>query len=215
MAAWFVNVLRPSAVERDALIRFLVLLFLTAPLLAGSVQAQEQTDPQVRFVLHFTKDVRKNWFGAGWIIGNVRERASNNLNVIAGIGYRRSKWWLETMAQRQWGEGGEAWLLDWRSVIQPHNRLVIYLEGAPFLDRRAFYNMATVDYRVWNKLGLGVETENVHKLGKDSLAFGPRVSLSLARIAGGQTTAVLAYRFRSYSELNELRFYLILNRRFK
>lgn len=171
-------------------------------------------DLQTRLVFHPTVDLYGNWFAAGWGIGNFRTQTPNNVNLFGGIGYRGKNWWLEGMVQRQWSKPGDNLLLDFRFQKQFINRVSLYAEGAPFLNRRAFYEFVIVETPVWGKLRVGGETENVHRAGaKYSLAVGPRASYPLGNIGGFNVVASVAYRAQ-HPEPSALRFYLSFNRRF-
>lgn len=176
------------------------------------VSAQETTDFQNRTILHAQKDMSKSWFLAGWAIGNGQYYGTSNINLFGGIGYRNNNWWLESMIQRQWSETGRKLLWDNRFQWQ-NNKESLYLEAAPFLDRKAFYNMAIFERRAWRRFNIGAETENVHKPGKDSLGAGPRISMPLGSVGKLKVGAAIAYQLR-HNERNALRLYLVFNSRF-
>ncbi|MBI4087481.1 MAG: hypothetical protein HY434_01480 [Candidatus Liptonbacteria bacterium] len=185
-----------------------VLVFSTSRL-----EAQEITDWQNRTILHEQADVAQNWFLAGWVIGNAQVYGTDNINLFGGIGYRsdNKKWWLESMVQRQWSAKGEKILLDNRFQYQS-GRTSLYVEAAPFLDRRAMYDMVIVEEGVWRKVNIGAETENVHKGGLDSLGAGPRVSLPLGILGKFKVATAAAYQFRR-SEQNAFRVYVVFSHR--
>ncbi len=170
-------------------------------------------DLQSRLIVHPTADISEKWFLAGWGIGNLRVKTPSNANFFGGVGYRGSDWWIEGMIQRQWSRKGNSVLFDVRFQKQFGNRVSLYVEPAPFLNRRAFYNFTIVEYRAFGKLRLGGETENIHRAGADSLAFGPRVSYSLGTLAGFSVVASITYRMQR-PEPDALRVYLAFHRRF-
>lgn len=193
-------------------LRLLITLFAFV-VAASRLEAQEVTDWQNRTILHEQADVTQNWFLAGWVIGNAQAHGTDNINLFGGVGYRsgNKKWWLESMVQRQWSANGKKLLLDNRFQYQA-GRASLYVEVAPFLDRRATYDMVIFEHRSWRKLNLGAETENVHKRGADSLGAGPRASLPLGTFGKFKVATAAAYRLRS-SEQNEFRVYVVFNRR--
>lgn len=105
-------------------------------------------------------------------------------------------------------------MLDVRFQKQFRNRFTLYLEPAPFLSRRAFYNFTILEVRTKGKLALGFESENVHQPGRDSIGAGPRVSYAFPGWKGFTSVVAVAYQFRR-QEKDALRLYLMLNRRFK
>mgnify|MGYP001591282992 CR=1 FL=1 len=84
---------------------------------------------------------------------------------------------------------------------------------APFLDRRAVYEMVIIERNVWRRFNAGIETESVHRPGRDSVGIGPRVGATVGSVGKYRLATALAYRVRR-QENNELRLYLVLNRRF-
>ncbi|MEO8065867.1 MAG: hypothetical protein ABI643_03395 [Candidatus Doudnabacteria bacterium] len=184
------------------------LLFCAIPCFA------QDTDPQTRLVLHTTADLSTNWFVTNWIIGNIKADNPNNINIFPGIGYRGGKWWFEAMVQRQWSKPGNSWALDFRYAIEFPNRVELYVESAPLLSIAGEYEFVFVNFPVWKRLGIGAETENVHKAGQDSIGAGPRMSLPLASIGEYKLALGATYQFR-YREADIPRLYIVLNRRFK
>jgi hypothetical protein len=167
-------------------------------------------DMQNRTITKFTADINKNWYGVQWLIVNAKLETPNNINSFTGVGYKRSTWWFETMAQRQWSSVGNQVLLDFRFQKQFKKHGSIYTEGAPFLNRKAFYNFVIYEHPIGKKFNIGVETENVLKPGRDSLGFGLRFSRPIGSIGKTKVSAVLSFRVRP-QEPDELRLYLIFN----
>ena len=169
----------------------------------------------------FLRVQERVFFGAGWVIGNGRFDGTHNVNLLAGIGYRQEttfdNWWLESMIQRQWSEKGSALLWDNRFQYGMDDVAFLYVEVAPFLDhknRGAVYDMVVFERMLWRKFNLRLETENVHKAGRDSLGAGPGVSWPCGSLGPVKVSGALAYQFRR-QESDALRFYLILNHRVK
>ena len=125
------------------------------------------------------------------------------------------------MIQRQWSESANGWrralLWDNRFQYSIDDIVSLYIEAAPFLDRKnrgAVYDMVVFERMLWRKLILRVETENVHKAGRDSLGVGPGVGWAFGSLGPVKVGGALVYQFRR-SESDALRFYLVFNRRVK
>ncbi len=191
-----------------------IVLTLSACFIPGRVLAQEVTDYQNRIILHEQADVSKNLFLAGWVIDNGQVYSTSNINLFGGLGYRRESWWIESMIQRQWSAGDAKLMLDNRFQAQLGPRRSLYVEVAPFLDRKAVYDMVVFEQNVWRGMNIGAETENVHRPGKDSLGAGPRVSVPVAQVSNFKMAIALAYQLRR-QETNALRFYVVFNHRDK
>lgn len=170
-------------------------------------------DWQSRNVVHLQIDLEKNWFISLWSITNLRTETPNTTNLFTGIGRRGRGWWLEGMVQRQWNPKGNQWMLDARFDKQS-GRWHLYAEASPFLTRKAFYEFVIVERRTWKGLALGVETENLHQAGRDTVQVGPRASRKLGRLAGFDVSLAGAVRFSLIGGHTEPRLYLIFNRRF-
>lgn len=171
-------------------------------------------DKQTRLIFHPTLDLSKHWFGTSWTIGNAKLDSANNLNQFVGIGYRRDKWWVEGMVQKQWSTSGNQLLLDFRFQTQVAKKWSVYIEVAPFLNRRAFYDFVIVERQIWRKLNVGGETENVHRPLRDSIGGGPRVSYPIGSVGKFKFTLALSYQMRP-NEKDALRLYVVVNRRLK
>ena len=189
-------------------------MFVIACLVPLRAESQEVTDYQNRIIFHEQVDINSNLFLAGWIIGNGQIYGTSNINLFGGLGYRGKTWWFESMIQRQWSAKDKKLLFNNRFQSQLSKKSSLYVEIAPFLDRKAVYDMVIFEQNVWRKFNIGAETENVHKIGRDSLGIGPRVSTPLAVFGNHKLSTALAYQFRR-QETNVLRFYVVLNRKDK
>ena len=187
--------------------------WLFVAVLFGSGTVAYAQDAQSRLIFHPTVTLNEHWFLTGWAIGNVQKHGSDNLNLFAGVGYKNPKWWLESMVQRHWNGTGNQVLLNFRFQVQASKRGTLYIEGAPFLTKRAFYDFVTFDYRILRKLNLGAETENVHRGGRDSLGVGPRISYPIASVGKTRLAAAFSYQFRR-EERDVARLYLIVHHQF-
>lgn len=190
------------------------IFLITLSSLVVSAWAEESV--QFRTVLHpryyiTGDDGGQGWFLTAWSITNSMSKTADNTNLFFGAGYSSRKWWLENMAQKQWNRAGASWWLDWRFAATPHSRISVYLEGAPRLGRKMFYEFMTLDFRVLGPVNIGAETENVHKPGKDVLGLGPRIAVPLPwKIAKAKPAIALSRQFRSGGP-NATRLYAIFH----
>ena len=188
--------------------RQLVFLFVLA--LPLSVGAQ---DLQNRNVIHTAVDLSRTLYLANWSVTNVKTQSPNNTNLFTGIGYRQVNWWLESMLWKQWNSRGGLWGIDNRFRAQLTKNLSVYAEPAVILTNPAFYEFIYAEYAVSKKLRVGGETENTHRLTKQSIAVGPRVGYVLGRRSKIDFQISMAYRL-SPTGKDELRLYFNVTRRF-
>jgi len=193
-------------------IRKLAVIAFLFIVLHASVLAQ---DKQARVIIHPTLDLSQNWYLTSWVIGNARAQTPRNGNFFLGIGFRNKdcSCWLDSMVQRQYSESGRSWLLDFRFLKRYRNGTVLYVEPAPFLDKKAFYNFVYFETPLWRKFKVGAETENIHRSGSDSIGVGPRVSYTLGSWKGFRVDVAASFQFRR-AEPNVTRLYLVFGRRF-
>jgi hypothetical protein len=187
--------------------KFMLLLLFVTSLSFGQ-------DWQNRDAVHVQADVGGNWFVAGWSITNLRTISLNNTNFFGGVGYRGESWWAETMVQRQWNTKADQWAMDFRFDKQA-GRWHLYVEGSPFLTKKAFYEFLVAERRTWKGFSLGAETENTHQPGPDTIAIGPRAGHKLGRIGKFDVTAIAAVRLSPNGGHTEPRLYFVLNRHIK
>lgn len=167
-------------------------------------------DNNLRVLFHPTFTLTKHWFVPVWAIGNAKTQSPNNANLISGIGYRHETWWAEGMVQRQWSPTGNQWFLNFR-FYKNHKRFALYAEPAVYLTKPAFQEASFVEYRVWRKLALGGETENVHRPNaRDTLGVGPRLSYALPQWKNVRPVVAVTYQVRK-QERNVLRLYLLFH----
>jgi len=179
--------------------------------LAGLLPAQ---DMQNRSVLRLVVDVNDHWYIPVWSITNLKTESPVNTNIFAGVGYRGQSWWVEGLAQKQWSPSGGLWSADAR-YRQQFGRVSVYVEPSVIrFPKAAFYEFVTVEEKVWKGLSLRQETENVHRLGKDSIAAGGGMSYVFGSWRGCDATIALVYR-ASPTGPDELRTYLVVARRFR
>ena len=170
-------------------------------------------DSNLRVLMHPTFELTNHLFVPVWFIGNAKTKTPNNLNLITGLGYRTDNWWVESMAQRQWSPSGGQWFLNFR-LFKSKGRLSIYGEPTIFLTKPAFQESVFVEYRLWHKLALGGETENIHRSrARDTLGTGPRISYALPQWKGVRPVLAFTYQIRK-EEQDVMRFYVVLHRRF-
>ncbi|MDP4001402.1 MAG: hypothetical protein Q8P83_04145 [bacterium] len=189
-------------------------VFMDVPLQAQDIQSIQ---PQIRLIIHPTvplqnQDQEQYWFATSWLIGNAKSGAPENLNLFLGIRYKHPSWWLESMVQHQWSPspGHNSWHLDFRLFKQFSERIGLYAETAPALGKKILYDFIFLEARAIGPLAFGVETENVHKPGPDSLGAGPLLSYPLATFGNHKLVSVLSYQFRR-GESNVARLYMIMH----
>ncbi len=179
-----------------------------------SLQAQESDQLRVATHLRYfmtSESPNQGIFLVGWSPINLMSNVPDNVNLILGIGYAHKKWSIENMIWKQWSLGGNSFSFDWRFIAKPTQSISLYLEGAPRLDKRAMYNFAVIDVRVTGPINLGFETENIHRIGKDTLGFGPRVSVPLPfKFLGAKPMIAISHQFRTLGP-NITRLYAFLN----
>lgn len=117
------------------------------------------------------------------------------------------------MVQQQWSRQRRETMLDFR-FQKTTKKTSLYLEAAPFLSRKAFYEFVIFEQKVWRGLGVGGESENIHQpQARDSLTLGPRIGFPLFTSRGFKFRGALAYRLKSRG-LNELRLYVAISKSF-
>jgi len=165
-------------------------------------------DPQVRLLVHSTKQISENWGLAGWVVGNGKQ--GSNLVVTGGVRYRccggddqQPKFWTEFMFGGIRTGRKTQNFFDTRTNVNLTKRVNVWGETSIFSNQ--FYWFLESDYsRKWWLVGW--ETENVHKRGADSLGIGVHVKF---RIAKGIWVGP-AYQWRR-NEPNVLRVYMVIH----
>lgn len=195
---------------RNFIIALVTAFLLTVPALAQSQQA--------RVLIHPTADLDDKWFVSGWIINNAQSGQPDNTNLLAGIGRRwnkgDNKGDVEFLFQQHWNPSGNQQLLDIRLNQRLGKRWSLYAEVAPFLKRPAVYDFFSLEANLTKRLSLGIETENVHQPGRDSLGAGPRATYLLKKWPTAKLVLAGSYQFRPH-EPNVARVYLILHLRLR
>lgn len=171
-------------------------------------------DMQNRTGLHVMADINDRWFVPVWSISNFKQHNSDNTNIFVGLGYRGKTWWTEGLVQHQWNPNGGLWSVDARFRRQ-FDRVSVYVEPSViFAPKKAFYEFVIVEERLWKGLSLRQETENVHRTGKDTIAFGGGLGYSLGKWRGYDFATALVYRINPNGR-DELRAYLNITRRIR
>ncbi len=179
--------------------------------LASLIPAQ---DAQNRTGLHVMVDINDHWFVPVWSISNFKQHSSDNSNIFTGIGYRGKTWWIQGLAQHQWNRSNGLWSADARFRRQL-GRVSVYIESSVILTpKKTFYEFVIVEERLWKRLALRQETENVHRPGKDLIAIGGGLAYSLGKWRGFDVATALVYRASPMGR-DELRAYLNITRRIK
>jgi hypothetical protein len=189
-------------------------LALALVLFASLPAAAQDADPrfQAKTVLRPTVNLDNGWYVASWSITNFRQDDSDNTNVMLGIGRRQDKpqpkWWFEVMAMKQYAMRSNQWLVDTRAQVMVRPKVRLFIETAPYLERKAVFHYWALERRTgrWN---WGAESENVFRSGRDSVGIGPRAGLAIAKIGKSELNASIAYQFRP-NEPDFVRLYLAL-----
>ena len=145
------------------------LMFFLIPLVGWS-----QESVQLKVVAHpryFLESEKQGVFLAGWSITNTMSGIKDNTNIFLGIGYAGKNWAIENMVWKQWNPTGNQFHLDFRFTARPTSKINLYLEGAPRLDKKGFYDFVIVEAREIKSLSLGVETENIHRPRQTLIGF--------------------------------------------
>ncbi|MCL5774877.1 MAG: hypothetical protein M1333_01545 [Patescibacteria group bacterium] len=172
-------------------------------------------DLQNRTVVKTPLDFGDRWYMTFWSITNLKTQTSNNTNLFPGIGYQSKTWWAEAMLQKQWSSTGGLWSADFRFRKQLNHRLSVYIEPAVLFPSLGLYEFVVFESRVAKGFSFGAETENVHRLSKQSLAAGPRVGYALGKRWGWEFATAFAYRFVPTGSRDEARLYFVVTRRIR
>ena len=175
-------------------------LILALLFFAVSVSA---ADPQARLLIHPTWHPAEsgNWGVAGWIVGNGKQ--DPNLVSMGGLRYQRERFWTEFMVGGIRAGSRTRPFFDTRTNVNLTKRVNVWGETAAFSDQ--FYWFFEADYSR-KKWLVGVETENVHLKGLDSLGLGSHIKF---RVAKGVWIGP-AYQFRR-NEPNVVRLYVVIH----
>ena len=138
--------------------------------------AQDVPRIQGKLVTHATVPGEPGWYPTGWVITNIRQDTTDNINFMLGAGRKLENGWVEFMAQKQYSFHTSQWFFDFRLVRQFNKRMSIFVEIAPFLEKFALYDFVRVDYRL-GPINLIAESENIHVRGLDSVGIGPGIGL--------------------------------------
>ena len=187
--------------------RFVVALFFVLSISLAQ-------DLQTRSIAHVMIDVTDRVFIPVWSITDIRSQTPNTTNLFAGVGIRSKSWWLETMLQKQWNSTQGFYALDLRYKKQFSGRFAVFLEPRVILTTPGFYDYAFLEARVWKGFSVGAETENTHRLTKQSIAAGPRMSFVWGKCWGWEFSNTVSYRL-SPTGKDELRLYTSVTRRAK
>ncbi len=177
-------------------------------ILAASV-ASAQTTIQAKPVFHSSIPTEPKLYPAWWSITNIREDASDNTNIMFGIGRKTGKGWLEVMGMRQYSTQKHQWFVDIRWQRSWPNKFSTLVEVSPFVGRKALYTFARLEHPIYNRINVVVETENVHQVGTDSISFGPGIGLRpMPLFKRVRFAPVAAWHFKPKEGSNFVRFYM-------
>lgn len=180
-----------------------VLLVLLLGLMSAVGIAQDSQSEQLRALFHPTFDIKNDWYGAFWVVGNTRTEIPDNINFFAGVGRRFEKGSIEFMLWKQFNPQGGFTAFDLRiyKVLDKDQRWSINFEVSPYLDRIAIYNFLSIERQVWKRISVGGEMENIYRKGVDSIGGGPRVTIVLLKGKDWKLVDTTTYEFR-----NDIRF---------
>ncbi len=168
---------------------------------------QERPLIQVKPVTHAPVPTTPSWYPTGWSITNIRENATDNTNLFAGIGRKLENGWMEFMVVRQYSVTSSQWFGDFRMMRRLTPRMNMQVELMSFLESPALYHFARVDYRM-GPLNLMAETENIQRTGKDYLSGGLGIGLPARKLVGPVKFAPAAVFYLRADDRDFVRFYL-------
>lgn len=170
-------------------------------------------DWQSRQAAHFQAEIGGKWFLAGWAIENARTVAINNTNFIWGVGFGGPDHWIECMAQRQLSQTGGFWGVDQRYFRKIGSRWSLFVEATIIVSKPGFYEYVALEYKLSQRWSLRSETENTHRVDRQSIAAGGGMNLKLAEGKGWKLSMAVVYR-ASPTGKGEPRLYLNATKRF-
>ena len=181
----------------------MLVLFVATPSLS-----QNPMRLQGKVVLRAPLPEEPGWYLAGWNITNVRDEATDNINIIVGVGREMKNGRAEFMLQRQYSIHSSQWFLDFRFQRQFNRHVSLFVEVAPFLETAALYHFVRVEVPITKRLNVMVESENIHRNGKDSLGLGPGLSMRPMKLKWKLRLApAIAWQLRLHDP-DFIRFYL-------
>ncbi len=157
-------------------------------------------DPQVRLLVHPTVKLSTHWGLTGWLVGNMPSKGS--AVAMVGTRYQNERIWSEFMLAGIRAGYSTRPFFDTRTNLKLTKALNVWGETSVFSNQ--FYWFTETDYALKHWL-TGIETENVHKSGRDSLGLGVHVKFRLAK----GVWAGPAYQWRS--DKNVVRLYLVIH----
>jgi len=169
----------------------------------------QETAVQLKTVVRPTIELTKEIYIASWNITNLRQNASDNTNFMLGLGRKGKNWWFEAMLQRQYSLSSNQWFLDFRYQAVLPGGYKLFVEAAPFLERKALFHFIRLDRKV-GRVYLGAESENIFRENNDSLGIGPMVTFPAVNLKAVKINPTLAYQFRFRREPGFVRFYLAI-----
>jgi len=170
--------------------------------------AQDPTRLQGKVVLRAPLPEEPGWYLAAWNITNVRDEATDNINIVVGVGREMKNGRVEFMLQRQYSVRSSQWFFDFRFQRQFNRHVSLFVEVAPFLETAALYHFVRVEVPVTKRLNFMIESENIHRSGKDSLGLGPGLSIRPMKLKWKLRFApAISWQLRP-NDPNFVRFYL-------
>jgi len=142
-------------------------------------------DLQNRSSVRFKGEFGDN-YATVYSITTSKKLATDGTSLFFGIGRQsrdKKKWSVEIMGQRQWPYNETLtpknpkptlgfWALDVRYRRQLTTNWSLYVEPSVILSKPGFYEFVVVERKVLPWLGVRMETENTHRLTKQSITAG-------------------------------------------
>lgn len=179
--------------------RNVVLTVIACLICTANVMAQEG---QFRLLVHPTKKLYGNWGITGWGVTNLNPNGGNFV-LMGGVRYENEKIWSEFMPCAVFSSGWRKLCFDTRTNVKLSRLTNLWFETQEFSDRFYWFLESNYNARRWLA---GVETENIHLRGSDSLGIGGHVKF---KIMNGVWTGP-GYQFRKGGP-DVLRLYVVVH----
>ena len=184
-------------------------------------------DWQSRSTLKLKGEIGGGYYSTVYSVNNNKALAFDTTNLFFGIGRQsrdKKKWSVEVMSQRQWPYNETLtpknpkptlgfWALDVRYRRQLTTNWSLYAEPSVILSKPGFYEFVVVERKVLPWLSLRMESENTHRLTKQSITAGGGLGFNLGHHWGLDFAAAAVYR-ASPTGKDEKRVYLNATRSF-
>jgi hypothetical protein len=163
---------------------FLVFCLMFVPAIVGA-----ETGHNLRIVFHGTKPVVKDSsFGiAGCVVSPNVTQASDKWFAVIGPRYNSKFWWFEVMGGFIMQKGWSVPLIDIRASLIKFKPFTAWtnLQWVGLLDKAKdyLYCFLQTDYEILNIVNIGIETEDIFRVGEDMLSIGPHVVIPFKAVS--------------------------------